>query len=266
MSRRWPTLLSAVVLAIAVAQPAAAQGSSPPTLSGESLSGVPQVTFTCNLSATSTVSYTVSGMATGPYPGTFTETGTATLGPQPLPGIAVPILTFQASLTITSGTDRITGTKSLFTGPQNLATNLGFCVPGFIRSFGVAATYSAQIVTPNGVFSDHGLAGAALNEGSLFSVPNFVEFFVSSLPAPTPVSITFAGLCDLTKQFVSKPGVAHSLCVKLDAAQDAAGRGNSTAEAGALGAFIHEVSAQSGKSITAANAALLIGLARTLLP
>lgn len=266
MSRRWPALLSTVVFAIACAQPAAAQGSTPPTLSGEFLSGVPQVTFACNLSATSTISYTVSGTATGPYPGTFTEAGTVSLGPQPLPGIAVPILTFQASFAITSGTDRITGMKSLFTGPQNLAPNRAFCVPGFIRSFGAAAAYDAQIVTASGIFSDHGLAGAALNEGSLYPVPNFVEFFVSSLPAPTPVPVTFAGLCDLTKQFVSKPGVAHSLCVKLDAAQDATVRGNARAEAGALGAFIHEVSAQSGKSIMPADAALLISLARTLLP
>ncbi len=266
MSRRWPALLLSAVFAIASTQPAAAQGSTPATLSGESLSGVPQGTFSCDVSATSTISYAVSGTAMGPYPGTFTEAGTVSLGPQPSPGTSVPILTFQASFTITSGRDRITGMKSLFTSPQNLAPNKAFCVPGFIRSFGSAAAYDAQIVTADGVFSDHGVAGAALNEGSLYPVPNFVEFFVSSLPAPTPVPVTFAGLCDLTRQFVSRPGVAHSLCVKLDAAQDAAARGNARAEAGALGAYIHEVSAQSGKSIAPADAALLISLARTLLP
>jgi len=79
-------LLSTVVLALASAKPAAAQGSTPSTLSAESLGGVPEVTFACNLSATSTMFYGVSGPATGPYPGTFSETGTASLGPHPFPG------------------------------------------------------------------------------------------------------------------------------------------------------------------------------------
>lgn len=76
---------------------------------------------------------------------------------------------------------------------------------------------------------------------------------------------TFEGVCAVTRELVSKAGVASSLCAKLDAAQAAADRGDANAKAGVLGAYIDEVTAQTGKSITAADAALLIGLARELL-
>ncbi len=74
------------------------------------------------------------------------------------------------------------------------------------------------------------------------------------------VSVTYASLCNLTKRFVSHTGIANSLCVKLNAAEAAALRGNLAAKAGPLNAYVKEVQAQTGKSITAANAAILIRL------
>jgi len=102
--------------------------------------------------------------------------------------------------------------------------------------------------------------GGSINLADIFTgrlgfVP---DLQVNALP-------TFSGLCALTRQFVSKPGVANSLCAKLAAAQAAAERGDAKAKAGALGAYINEVSAQRDKSISAANATLLIELARALL-
>ena len=64
------------------------------------------------------------------------------------------------------------------------------------------------------------------------------------------ITVTSGSLCNLTKQFVDKPGVAHSLCVKL--------------ENGAINAYLNELRAQTGKSITAANAAILKALAEAL--
>jgi hypothetical protein len=81
-------------------------------------------TASCDTASTSTVSWTAQGVATGPYPGTFTASGTLTIGPQTLPGshppvpgregtVAGPLQSFEESFTITSGTTTITGTKSL---------------------------------------------------------------------------------------------------------------------------------------------------------
>jgi hypothetical protein len=78
------------------------------------------------------------------------------------------------------------------------------------------------------------------------------------------VSVTAASLSRLTSQFVSKPGVAHSLNVKLEGAERAAARGNANARAGALEAYIHEVGAQAGKSLSAEQAGILTRLARAL--
>jgi len=78
------------------------------------------------------------------------------------------------------------------------------------------------------------------------------------------VSVTAGSLCNLTKRFVSHAGIANSLCVKLNAAEAAAARGNLAAKAGPLNAYVKEVQAQTGKHITAANAAILIRLAGLL--
>ena len=65
-------------------------------------------------------------------------------------------------------------------------------------------------------------------------------------------------------QFVTKAGVANSLLQKLSAAQAAAAPGNVNAMDGQLNAFQNEVSAQLGKALTAAQAAILIQFAMAL--
>ena len=176
--------LLAFVLLAALSHPASAQ--VPPTLTGESLTGVPAVTSSCDSYNNSTISFTVNGVSGAPYPGTFTEIGVATIGPQSVPGIAaVPVTSFSASFVITSGSNEITGTKRL-TQDVLIATGLGFCTQ-FLRSFGIATTYDAQIRTSNGTFADRGKAGVALNEGQNYSPSNFTEFFASDLQAPVLV-------------------------------------------------------------------------------
>jgi hypothetical protein len=78
------------------------------------------------------------------------------------------------------------------------------------------------------------------------------------------VSVTFDSLANLTKQFVSQPGVANSMNAKLAAAAAAAGRGDMNAKAGAIGAYENELSAQTGKAIGASEAAMLKGFADSL--
>ncbi|HVX40640.1 MAG TPA: hypothetical protein VHB25_13810, partial [Gemmatimonadaceae bacterium] len=72
----------------------------------------------------------------------------------------------------------------------------------------------------------------------------------------TAVNVVVASgdICTLTEAWVTQPGkgggIANSLCVKLRHAQ--------------YGAYINEVSAQSGKAIATDKAAILIGLAKLM--
>ena len=78
------------------------------------------------------------------------------------------------------------------------------------------------------------------------------------------VRTSFQGLCGLVRRLVGDAGVADSLCAKLTAAEASAARGDSNALAGQMGAFANEVEAQTGKAISAENAALLLRLAGEL--
>jgi uncharacterized protein len=75
---------------------------------------------------------------------------------------------------------------------------------------------------------------------------------------------TFARVCELTRSYVERAGIATSLCAKLDEAEQAAADGDAEAKAEALRAYVNELKAQSGKAIAAERAAFLIRLASEL--
>lgn len=104
---------------------------------------------------------------------------------------------------------------------------------------GIASTTCANVDVPAwqaGVGS-HTLSASALdNAGN-----------AGSASTTYTVTVTPAGLCRLVLQLVTKPGVGNSLCVKL--------------ERRSFPPFVNEVLAQSGKSLTVAQAQLLIRLA-----
>ncbi len=64
------------------------------------------------------------------------------------------------------------------------------------------------------------------------------------------VQVTSGSLCSLVQRWVNQAGVANSMCQQLTN--------------GAYGAFRNHVTAQSGKFVTAANAAILISLSKSL--
>jgi hypothetical protein len=68
----------------------------------------------------------------------------------------------------------------------------------------------------------------------------------------------------MTGIYETNPDIAHSLCVKLSAAQEAEERGNAHAKAGALDAYSHELEAQVDKTLTQHQVSVLMTLARTL--
>ena len=78
------------------------------------------------------------------------------------------------------------------------------------------------------------------------------------------VVVDFDGMCALVRQYVDKQDVADSLCEKLALAKAAAASGNTKAKQNILGAYVKQVEAQSGKSMTTAEAAKLIELAMQL--
>jgi hypothetical protein len=76
--------------------------------------------------------------------------------------------------------------------------------------------------------------------------------------------VTFQDLCALGRQFATKSAIADSLCAKLNAAESSGGRGNGHAQHGQLGAYRHELAAQSGKGIPPDKAAILTRLSEAL--
>jgi hypothetical protein len=142
------------VLSLAVPQLATAAGTNPSpadeVLNGDStVGGGPfSSTITCATSANGTLQYTISGLALGPYPGTFTESGTLTI-------TAGVVTAFSASFTVTSGTTSLTGTK---TGPSGTG-GAGQCIENtpdfpagtdFFVASGFGATYDMTIQGPAG--------------------------------------------------------------------------------------------------------------------
>jgi hypothetical protein len=180
------TLASIALLALSLVVPAAVAGATAAPLTGEFLLGEGEgldVTATCSETGTSTISYSVEGTAFGPYPGTFTEVGTVTIGQTPTGSFILgfpikQVTTLEAFFTIDSPAGQVTGSKRLIT-QSNLVH--GLCedfldyeqFPGapiisgsFQRvcacAFGLS--YEALIETPTGMFQDEGESGLLIEE------------------------------------------------------------------------------------------------------
>jgi hypothetical protein len=188
---RFTTSLVAagLALAAAIAGPASAQEVAPP-LTGENLFGTPVVTEDCDPeTGPPSISYTVTGLAEGPYPGTFAENGKATFGP-PLFGVQ-PVLSYVASFTIEAehlvlGSVHITGTKEL----DPTVDSVGECqAPNPFLSthaFVAFALYEAEISTASGTCATGGDTEVEVTEEASDD-PNFVfihfnEFFATGTP------------------------------------------------------------------------------------
>jgi hypothetical protein len=161
----------ALLSTLATGPAAAADGSGssssePAPLTGEVLitsdpglePGTSEVTGTCNQPfGGSEFSFVVTGPAIGPYPGTFREVGSFTLGP---PGF--PITSFEAEFWITSPEGTVHGFKTRrdVTSP---VMGVGVC-GGFVFTgaqagavdFQTPVRYIADITTTEGTATDRG--------------------------------------------------------------------------------------------------------------
>jgi hypothetical protein len=151
-----------------------------------------QVSGECNPTGNTTLTFTASGPAVGPFPGTFTETGTVTMG---APGTGVleedgptarEVLDFDAQFTVDSELGQVTGTKSR---DPAAPISSGVCNqpdPSF-RVIDLSVTgvdYQATITTSTSTFTDSGVAsvGSIHAQGTPSSeeTTHFVESFLVS--------------------------------------------------------------------------------------
>ena len=198
-------------------------------LGGELFNGVDVSTSnkTCDLNGTSTFDFTTHGVATGAYPGTYTESGTLTVAPQDRVGeplgirrgfSAGTVLTFSATFTIDSPLAQVSGHKTIAAVvPENVAACAIVDTHDFGLLYGVCSNvdyqdvflplidYDATIVTPTATYSDSGQAVArfeqftafcpALGEGGFIGPGGvFEEAFFGSGPADTPGRATGGGM------------------------------------------------------------------------
>lgn len=155
----------------------------------------------CDRHGTSSIQFSVSGTATGPYPGTFTENVTVTIGPQTLSPVsqqslyefgtlgfnAGPVVSYHAEFTVydLGGNPVVSGTKDLapagtgnyglcrrfadeLSDADNGGLNGGGEITGYFTIVRAATlTYTATIKEPVG--------GVARDSGT--SDSTYVEFF-----------------------------------------------------------------------------------------
>lgn len=200
-------VLAAGVVIVALT-PAAAL-AAPPTLTGETLSsGDPALTGTCQPSGSSSLQFRATGFPFGPYEtpypydtGSFVETGTATVGPQPPyqggGSFSTGELTaFAANFSIVTPDATITGTKSI--GTATRATGICQQVSGdpdignaaLYQADAPEVRYEARIVTAEGTFLDHGTAYVHVDRFTTdvgFPFANFSQTFQSDLTEPARV-------------------------------------------------------------------------------
>ncbi len=145
------------------------------TLPGSSTSGNSGVCFT--------PTYSVGGTASGPYPGTFSETGGwSQMGVDSL---------LNATFTITSGTTTVTGSKA---GPLSKPGDFLACGLSGGQAVVQAVPYTAVIHTPDGNFEDRGVSNVSvtITKGGAATL---TESFTSSLAAPVLIVPTSISQC-----------------------------------------------------------------------
>jgi hypothetical protein len=167
---------SLVSLAMTAAVAPSAGAQAPPTtpsLTGEHHTGAPSRSDNCNPDGSGTLSWTVSGAATGPYTGTFREVAIAIIGSP-------------------TGTDPITRSFQLIAGFTISSTSPPAEIVGTKRSpvFMIASTNTCQSLTQalSGVLSvpyeawvtAQGRRYSDAGSSNVFVRPTFVEDFASS--------------------------------------------------------------------------------------
>ena len=187
------TVCCVVVALVAVPSLASAQ-TPPPAFGGEALSeNDPTITNCAAGSGGGPIAYEASGTATGPYAGTFSETGTVTVGPEEGPTARQRVTAASISFTVDSPAGQVTGTKTFVpAGDPNINVATGRCdfdgAGGSITIFADDLRYSVTIQTPDGqTCTQSGGASLQVIDDSSVLADRFAENFLNDLSAPAPV-------------------------------------------------------------------------------
>jgi len=186
MARRRASVAAIVGFVVSVWMPATVAADTAPSLSGEFLVGEGEnldVTGSCSQTGTSTITYSVSGVAVGPYTGSFTEIGTVTIGQTPTGNFSLgfpikQVTTLEAFFTIDSTVGQVTGSKRLIE-QSNVVHGLcedftNYTPPGTsslisgtyqrVCACAYGLSYEALIETGAGTFQDSGNSGLLIEE------------------------------------------------------------------------------------------------------
>lgn len=175
----------------ALALPVAALADSPPpTLTGEHFTGTfSESVGNCD-STPPAIHYHVSGLATGPYPGTFNETGIIVIPPAGTGFDLAPLLDITVHFTIDSPVGQVDGTKTFVA----TSTGIGQCheiTPLQKLKMANADDLAYRAVMSTGLGAGHryvdcGKSSLFFTQNTTVSPPPiqaFGEDFVSSLEA-----------------------------------------------------------------------------------
>ena len=186
--------VACAVVAFAVVPAIASAQTPPPPFGGEAFSeDDPTITNCAAGSGGGSIAYEASGTATGPYAGTFTETGTVTVGPEEGPTARQRVTAASISFTVDSPAGQVTGTKTYVpTGDPNINVATGRCdfdgVGGSVTIFADDLRYSVTIETPDGqTCTQSGGASLQVIDDSSVLADRFAESFLNDLSAPAPV-------------------------------------------------------------------------------
>jgi len=203
-------LVTALSLAMLITPTVGSAQTAPASMAGEILDNVPPVVFSsvsCNPTGTSSFNFSASGVAIGPYPGTFIATGSVTVGPET--GVSTtapaavsgtvasgPVATYSESFTINSPATNTTISGSKTLGTFSSSFGLGWCDISVVSSLGAVGTvvgseqsesYSAVISGSLGKFLDTGTGSGAEDDftfttvsGSLETGNGFLQYFTAS--------------------------------------------------------------------------------------
>ena len=172
LARRLLLLTGCLIVGVLGLGTASAHAATPSSLAGETLTGPrppSDLTGTCNRESEGNVNFSVSGTAAGPFPGTFTESGSFTTGS------GGSLTAFSSTFTITSTAGTVTGSKSLSGDTAKATCRQDPSEAIFVSAFNLPTTYTATI---NGAQRSAGTATVSM-EGFLGEGPIFSENFAS---------------------------------------------------------------------------------------
>jgi PKD domain len=174
-------------------------------------------------------------------------------------GGATAVDTTTVSITNVAPTATLTSPASSFAG---FPFALALTAPDDASSADVTAgfTYAFDCGAGYGPFGSTASAACPTSDTGTLSVGAEIrdkDGGVTEYRATVDVVVTYASLCLLVRDVVTDSDVAAGLCAKLAAAAGAAGRGEAGTEQNQLHAFCNQVDAQTAKSISPADAALL---------